>query len=346
MEPIVMELEIVTPMFIAGADTESAELRAPSIKGLMRFWWRAQQAVDWEDLRNKEADIFGSTERGANFSIRLDHQPLKSVKDDFPRYTVPVEGKSFPLNILNYLAYGLLYDAKKKEFGRERIPEDSQFNVVINIFRKEYQNEILKTLYIFNLFGGLGSRNRNGFGCVEIINKDTIFEPLKKGLSFSIDAPYSKANMEKIIKNKKSLSQSYPSFSEDYHLFKARKSFATWDESLADIGKIYYRSRLALEGGKRHCYQKRQYIGAPIVDNKTRRTESILERHGKPYFMKVTKEGGQYRSYILYLPSNYCDGLEKDRKGEKIDKVNVDKEFKDVCKEFNELLEKEMEKIV
>jgi len=28
-------------MFLAGADGVTPELRAPSIKGAMRFWWRA-----------------------------------------------------------------------------------------------------------------------------------------------------------------------------------------------------------------------------------------------------------------------------------------------------------------
>ncbi|HID77150.1 MAG TPA: type III-B CRISPR module RAMP protein Cmr1, partial [Planctomycetaceae bacterium] len=32
---------IVTPMFCAGADEQRAELRLPSFKGALRFWWRS-----------------------------------------------------------------------------------------------------------------------------------------------------------------------------------------------------------------------------------------------------------------------------------------------------------------
>ena len=35
------ELEIITPLFLAGADTNKPELRATAIKGALRFWWRA-----------------------------------------------------------------------------------------------------------------------------------------------------------------------------------------------------------------------------------------------------------------------------------------------------------------
>jgi CRISPR-associated protein Cmr1 len=33
--------KIVTPMFLSGADQEATELRPPTIKGVIRFWWRA-----------------------------------------------------------------------------------------------------------------------------------------------------------------------------------------------------------------------------------------------------------------------------------------------------------------
>ncbi|OPX29474.1 MAG: type III-B CRISPR module RAMP protein Cmr1 [Candidatus Omnitrophica bacterium 4484_171] len=41
MKTITFECETITPMFLAGADGRTPELRPPSIKGAMRFWWRA-----------------------------------------------------------------------------------------------------------------------------------------------------------------------------------------------------------------------------------------------------------------------------------------------------------------
>ena len=57
---------IVTPMFCSGADQKSAELRVPSFKGALRFWWRS---LMWgrvsrvEDLQQKEAALFGASEQ-------------------------------------------------------------------------------------------------------------------------------------------------------------------------------------------------------------------------------------------------------------------------------------------
>ncbi|SHO81241.1 CRISPR-associated RAMP Cmr1 [hydrothermal vent metagenome] len=41
MEKIVFECETITPIFMYGADATIPELRPASIKGVMRFWWRA-----------------------------------------------------------------------------------------------------------------------------------------------------------------------------------------------------------------------------------------------------------------------------------------------------------------
>jgi CRISPR-associated protein Cmr1 len=40
------EVEVVTPMFLGGANNLEAELRVPSIKGMLRFWWRATCGIE------------------------------------------------------------------------------------------------------------------------------------------------------------------------------------------------------------------------------------------------------------------------------------------------------------
>ena len=347
IKKIVFEVETITPMFLSGADQGKAELRAASIKGLLRYWWRALQAEDdLNKLRDRENGIFGSADEGygaSSFSIRISHDgELKSTKDKFPQtsfYKVPVEGKTFKINILEYLAYGT-YEYKRGEgnvFIREYIPSGCKFIVSANIFRKDYLNDILTTIYIFSLFGGIGSRSRNGFGSFNILNKVEVFEDIKA--SFSIDQPYEKKNLEKTIKKGMT---SYSAFSKMTKVFRAAESYKTAFESLASIGKVYKNTRVSLE--KRHFFDKRQYIGAPIVEKK--KTHSFLDRRAKPYFIKVAKEGEQYRSYILYLPALYCEGLEKDNLNKPINHSEANKKFKEVCNEFNEFLSQNMETIL
>ena len=71
-ETLEATFRIVTPMFLGGADQESdTGIRPPSVKGALRFWWRA---LNWGrfraetetdeaalgDLHKEEARLFGS----------------------------------------------------------------------------------------------------------------------------------------------------------------------------------------------------------------------------------------------------------------------------------------------
>jgi hypothetical protein len=120
-------------------------------------------------------------------------------------------------------------------------------------------------------------------------------------------------------------------------LWKTKNSNGSWDESLAELGKIYRSGRLGLE--KKHCYKKRQYIGAPIIANKIQ--ESRLDRHSKPYFMSVHHENDSFTGYILYLPSEYAYGLRK----EKFDNENETENFAQACEKLNEHFDKNFEEV-
>ena len=75
MSEIVFECKTVTPLFLFGADGQTPELRPPSIKGTLRFWWRTMYGeFKQNDLMEKEADIFGGIGKGkgkSKFSVRV-----------------------------------------------------------------------------------------------------------------------------------------------------------------------------------------------------------------------------------------------------------------------------------
>jgi CRISPR-associated protein Cmr1 len=348
MKKMMFEIETITPMFLAGADQSKAELRAASIKGLLRFWWRALQAdSDLTALRNRESQIFGSTDEkaggGSSFSIRVTRAgDLKTIRTKFPdnsQYKIPVEGKTFKMHILEYLAYGL-YDSKNRSFQRDYIPGGQRFGVDLTIRKDAYLQDILRSMFVFCLFGGIGSRTRNGFGSFDISNKIELFEAIRSD-DFAIDAPYHSNNLTKLVKVEKSMS--YPSFSRRAKVFSAKERFITALDSLADVGKIYKSGRSALE--KRHQFQKRQFIGAPLYPPRES-FKSFLDRHAKPYFIKIAKEGNGYRAYILYLPSLYCEGLEKESNNKPIIHDEVNMQFDAVCTEFNSFLADHMEEVL
>ncbi len=348
MQQITFEIETVTPMFLSGADQNRAELRAASIKGLLRYWWRALQAEsDLDKLRDRESRIFGSADErkggASSFSIRITRSAdIRTARtDEFlqrPHYKIPVEGKPFKMNILGYLAYGL-YDIKKG-FLRDYILPGEKFSIVITLLRRNCFDDVIAAMLAFSLFGGIGSRTRNGLGSFDISNRTEAFAAIKD--SFDINNPYQTENLKKLAKQAGEVS-SYSSFSKGTKVFRAKNCFSTGLDALADVGKTYRSGRGFLEA--HYQFQKRQFIGAPL-DPPKQIFKSFLDRHAKPYFIKIAKEGDKYRSYILYLPSKYCDGLEKDRNKHPINHDKEDKKFAEVCADFNSFLLQSMDTII
>jgi CRISPR-associated protein Cmr1 len=340
MTSIKFKCEIITPMFIGGADGKSADLRPPSIKGALRFWWRSVNSnISLKDLKNKEAEIFGGTEETqgkSKFSINVKHNltsitrplPPERKVDDF------VRGRNVKINILEYLAYGTYYWRNGKPIiDKEYYPPEGDFFVSINIFDTIYANDILKSFRLLSNFGGLGAKSRNGYGNFVIteIQSDRFNNKIKDGFE-----------IKDIIVNFKDYEDIpiFTSFSKHTKLFKYSSLCDSWDDCLFYLGKIYRESRLSLE---KHVYEKRQYIGAPIQD-------SILTRRAKPYFLHVNKIDKKYQGYILYLPSDYCHGKEKDQYDKKLDSTRheeMNDKFSEVCTEFNNsLLINGMEEVV
>lgn len=347
LKTIHFEIETITPMFLSGADQGRAELRAPSIKGLLRFWWRAMHPTSNMDiLKQKENSIFGSggenDSGGSSFSIRLAYNAVPTTKEKLPKQNIIVtsKGKTFPVNILEYLAYGT-YEYKKGEgnvFLREWIKPGIKFHIDMTFFKETFIDDVLESMCVFSLFGGIGSRSRNGFGGFSILNDDEAFGSLSC-IGSSKDA-YNRNSIVSLVR--KTESQPYTSFTQRTKLFRSKTPHATWDSSLADIGKIYRSARESLE--RKHVYEKRQYVGAPIIVDK--KDKSFLDRHSKPYFLRVAREGAQYRSYILYLPSLYAHGLDIDQFGKTIKHIEVDERFSSVCAEVNNYLSKNMDTIL
>ena len=71
------ELRLVTPAFLAGANQEKDDctLRAATLRGLLRWWWRTMYAarVDRETLRQLEAAVWGDTNTGSPVRIAVDY---------------------------------------------------------------------------------------------------------------------------------------------------------------------------------------------------------------------------------------------------------------------------------
>lgn len=162
MNTITATFRVVTPMFLGGASpTEAAELRVPSLKGVLRFWWRAFQwgkVQDVADLRRQEADLFGSSDVGqSRFLVRLDAPVTETntVQENWP-----------PASWQRYTGYGL-----RDKGERKFIKPGREFALHLNLRRcgDEQRRQLIGALQLFGLAGGLGSRSRKGWGSVTLI---------------------------------------------------------------------------------------------------------------------------------------------------------------------------------
>lgn len=319
MEKIFFKCRVTTPMFLGGAD-QNVEQRPQSLKGLLRFWWRVMQSENnIELLAKREGNIFGSAANGASasqFYTRMKFSNnINASKNPFPDHKVQVQGKSFSINILDYLAYGT---KERNVFTRSYIPDKQEFELAFLFRNNSCKEDILKAFKALYLFGGMGARSRNGFGGFEIIQGFEQINHLQVPLFLPKTLPR------------------YTAFSESARFLKRKQDFDSWDKALADLGKIYRNCREQLES--RHEYEKRQYIGSPIAERGA--IKSFLDRRSKPFFLRIRCEGKKYKGYILYLPSKYCDGLDSDRNKNKINHENINKEFLETTFDFYNKIKK------
>src|SRR5438067_11441586 len=72
------ELEAVTPLWIGGADRQ-AELRPPSVRGCLRFWFRALAGGllgdVLKDILEAESAVYGNMQRSSTVVVRLFGSP-------------------------------------------------------------------------------------------------------------------------------------------------------------------------------------------------------------------------------------------------------------------------------
>ncbi|MEW6741236.1 MAG: type III-B CRISPR module RAMP protein Cmr6 [Planctomycetota bacterium] len=203
-------VELVSPGFFAGASQEEADcdLRAATLRGLLRWWWRTLHAgfMDVRTLRMLEAALWGDTTAGGAVRLTVEptekRQPLPySYKDRFqPRpdfkqhhgLVDPPDRKT--TQGLFYLSYGMDEISHGERRSRYHLDAGAKWRVQLSArstcFRPHREREqksggghagiairaadILKqaqaALWLLCTYGGVGSKERKGFGSLAIVS--------------------------------------------------------------------------------------------------------------------------------------------------------------------------------
>jgi CRISPR-associated protein Cmr1 len=145
MEEITLKCRTITPIFCYGANKNVPELRPPSFKGALRFWWRAIHSnLDLNTMKQKEMDFFGGIKGNKSvkspFSLRIKHLDFNSIKEDALPH-------------------------KPNKYKATAIPVDTKFDLVLS---QKVRDECASLFFLLSILGGIGGRSRRGFGCFEI----------------------------------------------------------------------------------------------------------------------------------------------------------------------------------
>lgn len=156
MPKLTVTLETVTPLFLAGADNRTPELRPASFRGALRFWLRALLGAsfgsDLDGLREAESAVFGNTDGASPIVVRVSArtQPGLAIGDRRPLIHTDAPGRTFSLPAFAEGGQFTLTLASRP--GQSCLPQ-----------------EALASLLLMLNLGGVGKRSRRGFGSLRVV---------------------------------------------------------------------------------------------------------------------------------------------------------------------------------
>lgn len=285
MESLKFILKILSPAFVAGAmekksgqiyynnDGTSVEpmhriigpnvdgLRPPSLKGLLRFWFRAKEGDrNLPDLKKKESEIFGDTNFGQGIRLVL----KKQEPFDWQPQKIGGGGSIPAGSSLAYLGYGPLnyvpgdekVSSYNKNMHRDAIPVDTRFSFCA--FGNENQiTELKKVLLLLHLFGGVGGRSRRAWGSVAVesdyIPQKTTGENINKWFKDCLDLIW--PDNEEKPSNKSSL-PAFSAFSRFSVIKISQNYFNSYEDVMKEFGRQFKDTRQ---------WKFRDRYGSPII---------------------------------------------------------------------------------
>ena len=174
---------VTTPLFCGGADPDrDPEIRLPSFKGVLRYWWRAlawtRHGGDLREVQQEEDEIFGSAGGGqSRVSMRLTPGPVTSVRQIRAGQVLRAGEHGSSRRTVGdgarYFGYGVMeaFRSKKKgtkpgQLTRPCLKAPFEISVTLRVRGlAPAQLELLtKALVTLGTIGGMGAKSRKGYG--------------------------------------------------------------------------------------------------------------------------------------------------------------------------------------
>jgi CRISPR-associated protein Cmr1 len=177
IETIRVTYDLATPLFCGGADPTESELRLPSFKGVLRWYWRAavwaQMGGVLDTIQQAEQTLFGSP-GGGQGKVCMRWAPGMVTRPQLAKDSVLKDGRGETVGAgARYLGYGVM-----EAFGRRaKGTKDGQLirgcmmpplALAIELRCRDLETEeratLLLALRAVGLLGAMGGKSRKGYG--------------------------------------------------------------------------------------------------------------------------------------------------------------------------------------
>ncbi len=308
-EKIEAVYRIVTPMFIGDADQKASGITAASVKGALRFWWRA---LNWgrvrggrsndEDalkaLHEEEAELFGSSTYDNKQRQKEKKPPIGQSKvllrikqpanlNPISDWPVAPANRTQQKTNSNYMGMGLW--ETRESVHRPALKEGQSFTlemVCCHLLDSQKQS-LLQALKMLGLAGGIGGRSRRAFGSISI-------ESLN-GIDYQCASQEKYVDLLKTTLSDVKLQTKYPPYTAFCSGSRLAITTFTGNQDArayhAKLGNLYKTRRTEITPT-----ENRKVFGLPMP--------SINKRRASPLFFHIHPLQEGFTGLALFMPSD------------------------------------------
>ncbi|MEW6360684.1 MAG: type III-B CRISPR module RAMP protein Cmr1 [Acidobacteriota bacterium] len=225
--------KVITPLFgggiVARENDPSKLIRETSVRGQLRFWWRAMRATgSLKDIYERENFIFGSGGKKAaksNVSIAVKITSQGQSVDIFRIENRRPKPNDKWLEIA-YAAFALQPTTEELKAGGNvplrKVRVGVEFTLEIS-YPNEFEADVQAALWAWETFGGIGGRTRRGFGALQLLEIDGKKQSLPD-----------KGKLKEVIAgrlpNNRSVPEGIPFLNKDcrFELLKGNDAISVW----------------------------------------------------------------------------------------------------------------------
>lgn len=164
-----IHLKTITPMFGGSATPREVNaenpIRSSSVRGHLRFWWRATAGAQYDDLQElfeAEERVWGSAKVHGLVSLRVAHTNpgIKKSYADFVSGFGDARGYAlFPFA-----------ENRREDSSAASCLQDVSFSLTLS-YPDAVRAEVERAVFAWVMFGGIGARTRRGCGSLELVSQ-------------------------------------------------------------------------------------------------------------------------------------------------------------------------------